>query len=96
LLIALQASRGEVGNGCHDPYLPAPGSQHGISGHNRAGDERRWDRGSWIALGVVLVFFLWTLPQAIVQLRLPTDGCLIDTVDFDTPDVLYCFATWDT
>jgi hypothetical protein len=59
-------------------------------------NERRFDRGSWLAVGSVLLFFLWTLPLAITQMRMPIDGCLLDMSNFDAPAVTTCFADWPT
>jgi hypothetical protein len=61
-----------------------------------AGDERRLDHGSWITLGVVLLFFAWCLAGAAAQLTLPNDGCLVDMTNFEAPVVQVCIGDWAT
>jgi hypothetical protein len=61
-----------------------------------AGDERRLNHGSWIALGVVLIFFVWSLAGAAAQYALPNDGCLVDMTNFDAPVIQACIGGWPT
>jgi hypothetical protein len=59
-------------------------------------DERRFDQGSWMALGIVLIFLAWCLAGAAAQYVLPNDGCLVDMTNFDAPVVQACIGGWPT
>jgi len=60
------------------------------------GDTRRFDRSSWIALGVVVIFFVWSLAGAAAQFAIPNDGCLVDMTNFEAPVVQVCIGNWPT
>jgi hypothetical protein len=57
---------------------------------------RGFDRGSWMALGVVLIFFVWSLAGAAAQLGIPNDGCLVDMTNYEAPLVEACIGGWPT
>ena len=59
-----------------------------------ARDQRRFDYGSWVVLGVVLIFFAWSLAGAAAQLAIPNDGCLVDMTNFEAPVVQVCIGDW--
>jgi hypothetical protein len=60
------------------------------------GDSRCLDRGSWITLGVIVIFFVWSLVGAAAQLAIPNDGCLVDMTNFEAPVVQICIGDWPT
>ncbi len=37
-------------------------------------DERRWDRGAWLTLGVAILLIVWPLAMSLISFRYPTDG----------------------
>lgn len=37
-------------------------------------DERHWDRGAWLVLGIVLLLILWPLMMSLVSFSYPVDG----------------------
>jgi hypothetical protein len=44
----------------------------------RSGEVRRWDRGAWGTLGVVLGLMLLSATVAILVLRQPSEGCVVE------------------
>ena len=54
-------------------------------------DERRFDRGSWTALGVVLVVIEAMITTTILSLARVGDGCLIDASNID-PGALMAYS----
>lgn len=59
-------------------------------------DERRFDRGSWLALASVLAFALVCTITAAVVLRLPNDGCILRDFQVDGRVVDACYGDWPT
>ena len=57
---------------------------------------RRFDRGSWVAIGIVVLFLAWSLAVAAAQLALPNDGCLVDMTNYEAPVLQVCIGDWPT
>ena len=59
-----------------------------------ADPQRRWDRGSWLALAFVVLVFGATLTLTATQLSVPTDGCLLNTNNIQTQEIVVCLGDW--
>ena len=57
-------------------------------------DERHFDRGSWTALGVVLVVIIASITTTILSLARVGDGCLIDASNIEATVFGACVADW--
>jgi len=55
-------------------------------------DERHWTFGAWLTLGVIVIFFVWSLAGAAAQLAIPNDGCLVDMTKYEAPVVQVCIG----
>jgi hypothetical protein len=62
----------------------------------RASAARRFDRGSWFALGAVLSFMTLCAALSAYLLSLPGDGCLLDPTAESPVPVLDCVGDWPT
>ncbi|HZB96819.1 MAG TPA: hypothetical protein VE268_12755 [Herpetosiphonaceae bacterium] len=61
-----------------------------------ADPQRRWDRGSWLALAFVVLVLGATLTLTATQLSVPTDGCLLNTNNVQTQEIVVCMGDWSS
>jgi len=62
----------------------------------RFGDERHFDRGSWLTLGLLLIFTICQLLAFAFVVAQPTDGCLIQQGFSDERIIQACVGGWAT
>jgi hypothetical protein len=60
------------------------------------GNQRRFDRGSWLTLGFVLSFTTLCVAVGALLLSLPGDGCQLDPTAEPPQPFQACFGDWPT
>ena len=58
--------------------------------------DRRYDRGSWLALGFVLLMIVASMTMTVLRLARVGDGCILNAGDISTASFGACVGDWPT